>query len=97
MNSDTVTRAEVIDLLMQRIGLSRQECTQLLETTLEAISDDLEKGNHVKLAKFGNFVLHDKKSRIGRNPKTGKEAVISSRRVVTFRPSAMLRQKLAKS
>lgn len=87
----TLTRAEIADRLVERVGLTRQESSDVLERVLELISADLSKGNTVKLARFGNFVPLEKNPRVGRNPKTGEDAEISARRVITFRPSPMLK------
>ncbi len=87
----TLTRAEIADRLVERVGLTRQESADVLERVLELISADLSKGNTVKLARFGNFVPLEKNPRVGRNPKTGENAEISARRVITFRPSPMLK------
>ena len=94
MTQETVTRAELMDVMVREIGLTRQDCGQLLERVLEMISDELEAGETVKLAKFGNFVVREKNARLGRNPKTGKEAEISARRVIAFRPSPLLKQRV---
>ena len=94
MTQETVTRAELMDVMVRDIGLTRQDCGQLLERVLEMISDELEAGETVKLAKFGNFVVREKNARLGRNPKTGKEAEISARRVIAFRPSPLLKQRV---
>ncbi len=87
----TITRAEIADRLVQSVGLTRQESSDILERVLELISADLAAGNTVKLARFGNFVPLEKRPRVGRNPKTGVDASISARRVVTFRPSPKLK------
>ena len=90
----TITRAEIMDSLVHEVGLTRQDCGELLEQTLEMIAEALERGETVTLAKFGNFVVREKNARTGRNPKTGKEAEISARRVVAFRPSPLLKQRV---
>ncbi len=91
MNKDTVTRAEVTDAIVREVGVTRQESADLLDRTLELIGSALETEDEVKLSRFGNFVVRSKSAREGRNPKTGEEAVIAARRVVTFRPSPMLK------
>ena len=90
MSSETVTRAEVTDAIVREVGVTRQESADLLRT-LELIGAALEHEEEVKLARFGNFVVRSKSAREGRNPKTGEEAPIAARRVVTFRPSPMLK------
>lgn len=94
MSNKTITRAEVTDALVNKIGLTRQESAGLLDDALELISRALEEQGTVKLSRFGNFVVRDKTAREGRNPKTGAEAVISARRVVTFRPSPLLKSRV---
>ena len=91
MSNQTVTRAEVTDAIVREVGVTRQESSDLLDRTLELIGSALETEDEVKLARFGNFVVRSKAPREGRNPKTGQEAVIAARRVVTFRPSPMLK------
>lgn len=94
MSNKTITRAEVTDALVSKIGLTRQESAGLLDDALEMICEALEDNGTVKLSRFGNFVVRDKTAREGRNPKTGAEAVISARRVVTFRPSPLLKSRV---
>jgi integration host factor subunit alpha len=94
MTAKTVTRADLYGAVYQKTGLSRAECTALVELVFKEISDCLERGEAVKLSGFGAFIVRSKGQRIGRNPKTGKEAVISPRRVVAFKPSEILRQRI---
>ena len=91
MSNQTVTRAEVTDAIVREVGLTRQESSDLLDRTLDMIGAALEHEDEVKLSRFGNFVVRSKSAREGRNPKTGEEATIAARRVVTFRPSPMLK------
>jgi len=91
MSNETVTRAEVTDAIVREVGVTRQESADLLDRTLELIGGALEHEEEVKLARFGNFVVRSKSAREGRNPKTGEQAPIAARRVVTFRPSPMLK------
>jgi len=91
MSNETITRAEVTDAIVRVVGLTRQDSSDLLDRTLDMIGAALEQENEVKLSRFGNFVVRSKAAREGRNPKTGEEAVIAARRVVTFRPSPMLK------
>ncbi len=88
----TITRADVAETLYQEVGLSRKESGEILDMVLEEISNELASGNDVKLSSFGTLALKDKKERIGRNPKTGVEATISSRRVISFKPSQTMRK-----
>ena len=76
------------------VGLSRTESAALVELVLKEITDCLERGETVKLSSFGSFVVRKKGQRIGRNPKTGKEVPISPRRVMVFKPSAILKQRI---
>jgi len=79
---------------LQKVGLSRTESATLVELVLKEITDCLERGETVKLSSFGSFVVRKKGQRIGRNPKTGKEVPISPRRVMVFKPSAILKQRI---
>ena len=88
---DTLTKAELADLLFDKVGLNKREAKDMVETFFEEIRDALEAGRGVKLSGFGNFQLRDKPQRPGRNPKTGEEIPISARRVVTFHSSQKLK------
>ena len=90
----SLTRAELADSVHREIGLSRAESAQLVEQVLDSITEALVAGENVKISSFGSFVLRDKGLRIGRNPKTGVEVPIEPRRVLTFRPSQLLRQSI---
>ncbi len=92
MPSKTITRADLVDALARRTATPRPEANRLLTRMLELIQDALVEGETVKLSRFGNFNVRAKRQRIGRNPKTGEEVPITPRRVVTFRPSQMLRE-----
>lgn len=94
MSSKTITRAEVTEAIVRELGCTRQESGDILDETLELIGSALEKDGMVKLSRFGNFVVREKSAREGRNPKTGEEAEISARRVVTFRPSPLLKSRV---
>ncbi len=94
MSTGTVTRADLAEALYREIGLSRSESAQLVESVIDHIIDALLRGETVKLAGFGTFSLRDKKERIGRNPKTGKAVPISPRRVLTFKPSQVMRERV---
>ncbi|MFO1259543.1 MAG: integration host factor subunit alpha [Sphingomonadaceae bacterium] len=95
-DSDTLTRADLAESLHGKIGLSRAESARMVETILDMMSDALARGENVKISGFGTFVLRDKSERIGRNPKTGIEVPITPRRVLTFRPSQIMREQVAK-
>jgi integration host factor subunit alpha len=90
--SDRMTKADIVNSLYEKIGLSKKETAHIVEVVLETVKENLERGEKIKLAGFGNFVVRRKVARKGRNPKTGEEIEISRRRVVTFRPSQILRK-----
>lgn len=92
---ETLTRAEIADAINRRLGLSRTESLAMVEAILQHMSDALANGQNVKISGFGTFLLRDKNERVGRNPKTGIEVPITPRRVMTFRASQMLRQKIS--
>jgi len=87
----TLTKAELTELLFERVGLNKREARDMVEGFFEVIRLTLERGENVKLSGFGAFELRDKRQRLGRNPKTGEEAMISARRVVTFHPGQKLK------
>jgi integration host factor subunit alpha len=88
----TLTKAELAELLFERVGLNKREAKDMVETFFDEIAQSLEQGDVVKLSGFGNFQLRDKPQRPGRNPKTGEEIPITARRVVTFHASQKLKQ-----
>ena len=87
----TITRADIAETLYQEVGLSRKDSGEILDMILDEIALELAKGNSVKLSSFGTFSVRNKNPRIGRNPKTGVEAEICSRRVISFKPSHGMR------
>lgn len=87
----TLTRADLSNAVYKQIGLSLQECNSLVDTVIDEICVALEQGNDVKLSSFGTFSLRRKKQRMGRNPKTGKEVPITSRVVLSFNASNLLK------
>src|SRR6185369_15930561 len=87
----TLTKAELADMLFEKVGLNKREAKDMVETFFEEVRIALEKGDSVKLSGFGNFQLRDKPQRPGRNPKTGEEIPITARRVVTFHASQKLK------
>jgi integration host factor subunit alpha len=87
----TMTKAELADLLFEKVGLNKREAKDMVEAFFEEVRLALETGDSVKLSGFGNFHLRDKPQRPGRNPKTGEEIPISARRVVTFHASHKLK------
>jgi integration host factor subunit alpha len=96
MTGKTLTRLELGESLVREIGLSRSESSDLVEGVLAHISNTLVSGEIVKISSFGTFSLRDKKARVGRNPKTGEEAPIDPRRVLTFRPSHLMKSRVAR-
>src|ERR1700716_357128 len=90
----TVTRVDLCEAVYQKVGLSRTGSSAFVELVLKEITDCLEKGETVKLSSFGSFMVRKKGQRIGRNPKTGTEVPISPRRVMVFKPSAILKQRI---
>jgi integration host factor subunit alpha len=90
----TLTKAELAEMLFERVGLNKREAKDMVETFFDEIRGALERGHGVKLSGFGNFQLRDKPQRPGRNPKTGEEIPISARRVVTFHASQKLKAQI---
>jgi len=93
-NLDTLTRADLAEAMHRHVGLSRAEGLQMVDEILDRMADALAAGENVKISGFGTFLLNDKGERVGRNPKTGEEAAITARRVVTFRPCQGLKQRV---
>ncbi|WP_343563168.1 integration host factor subunit alpha [Kiloniella sp. b19] len=91
---NTVTRADLSEAVYEEVGLSRNESAELVEAILDEISDSLVKGEMVKISSFGSFTVREKGERIGRNPKTGEEVPILPRRVLVFRASHVLKNKI---
>jgi integration host factor subunit alpha len=90
----TLTRADLSEALHRQIGLSRADSAKIVEQILDEMCDALSRGENVKISGFGTFVLRDKGERVGRNPKTGIEVPIAPRRVLTFRASQMMRERI---
>jgi integration host factor subunit alpha len=86
---------DLSEAVFREVGLSRNESAQLVERVLDLMSDALVKGEQVKVSSFGTFSVRSKSARIGRNPKTGEEVPISPRRVLTFRPSHLMKDRVA--
>jgi len=89
-----MTKADLINAIYERVGFSKKESARIVELVFDIIKDTLEKGEKIKISGFGNFIVREKRSRIGRNPQTGEEIEISARRVLTFKPSQVLRNAL---
>ncbi len=94
MTEHTVTRAELSEAVYQEVGLSRNESADLVESILNEVSDALVRGEMVKLSSFGSFSVREKGQRIGRNPKTGEEVPILPRKVLIFRASHVLKNRI---
>ena len=90
----TLTKANIVNLLRQQLGIPKKDCLKIVNAYFEEISKGLERGEEIKIPKLGNFVVKHKKSRPGRNPKTGKPYKISDRNVVSFKASKKLREAL---
>ncbi|QXT38790.1 integration host factor subunit alpha [Gymnodinialimonas ceratoperidinii] len=95
MSAKTLTRMDLSEAVFREVGLSRNESAQLVERVLEMMSDALVDGEQVKISSFGTFSVRSKTARVGRNPKTGEEVPISPRRVLTFRPSHLMKDRVA--
>lgn len=90
----TLTRADLAEALHSEVGLSRADAARLVEQILHHMCESLANGENVKISGFGSFILRDKGERVGRNPKTGVEVPIAPRRVLTFRASQMMRDRI---
>ncbi len=95
MSDKTLTRMDLSESVFREVGLSRNESAQLVESMLDHISDALVEGEQVKISSFGTFSIREKSARMGRNPKTGEEVPIQPRRVLTFRPSHLMKDRVA--
>ena len=89
-----MTKAEIVDLISEKAGFSRREAAEILEVVLELIKNSVARGEDVKISGFGKFAVRDKRARRGRNPQTGQALEITARRVLTFKPSPILRDAL---
>jgi len=96
-DAGTLTRADLAEALHRHVGLSRAESSGMVEAVLRHMCEALTRGENVKISGFGSFILRDKNERIGRNPKTGVEVPIAPRRVLTFRASQQMRDRIAKA
>jgi integration host factor subunit alpha len=95
MSQKTITRADLSEAVYQEVGLSRNESADLVESVLNEISESLVDGGNVKISSFGSFMVREKGGRVGRNPKTGEEVPIDPRRVLVFRPSQVLKERIS--
>lgn len=95
MSEKTLTRMDLSEAVFREVGLSRNESSELVESVLNHMSDALVRGEQVKISSFGTFSVREKSERIGRNPKTGEEATIKPRRVLSFRPSHLMKSRVS--
>jgi len=95
MSGNTLTRMDLSEAVFREVGLSRNESAQLVEAVIQHMSDALVAGEQVKISSFGTFSIREKNQRMGRNPKTGEEVPISPRRVLSFRPSHLMKERVA--
>ena len=95
MSEKTLTRMELSEAVFRAVGLSRNESAELVEMVLNQMSDALARGEMVKISSFGTFSVRSKSARVGRNPKTGEEVPITPRRVLSFRPSQLMKDRVA--
>ncbi|HEY5997515.1 MAG TPA: integration host factor subunit alpha [Candidatus Deferrimicrobiaceae bacterium] len=86
-----MTKADLVEIVYEKVGLSKKESQDIVEAIFDTIKTNLESGEKIKISGFGNFILRDKRPRKGRNPQTGDDIQISARRVLTFRPSQILK------
>jgi integration host factor subunit alpha len=89
-----VTKAEIAKAVHERVGLSKKESAEIVDTVLNTVRNSLEQGEDVKISGFGHFMVRAKRARRGRNPKTGEEITITPRKVVTFRASHLMKMKM---
>lgn len=95
VSDKTLTRMDLSEAIFREVGLSRNDSSQLVESVLQHMSDALVAGEQVKISSFGTFSVREKSARVGRNPKTGEEVPINPRRVLTFRPSHLMKERVA--
>ena len=94
MSEKTLTRADLVESVVENVGLPRHEAAEMVETVLQELSAALARGEPVKLSSFGSFGIREKRQRIGRNPKTGEEVPITPRRVLVFRASNIMKKRI---
>jgi integration host factor subunit alpha len=94
IGKSTMTKADIVEQVYSKIGFSKKEASELVELVFGTLKDQLKIGEKVKISGFGNFVVRGKNERVGRNPQTGEQIKISARRVLTFRPSQVLKAML---
>lgn len=92
-----MTKADLVNKVFEQIGGTKKEASDVVEKFFSLMKDTLASGESIKISGFGNFVVRDKKSRVGRNPQTGQSIEISARKVLSFKPSQILREKVNKA
>ena len=92
----TVTKVDLVDAVYERVGFSKRQALNFVDKVFDSMKGKICLGEKIKISGFGNFVVRQKKTRVGRNPKTGEEVPIAARRVLTFRPSQVLKDNLNK-
>lgn len=90
----TMTKGDIVERIYERVGFSKKEASDVVESIFELIKGRLERGEKVKISGFGNFVVHHKRPRKGRNPQTGDEIIITERKVLTFKASPVLKKSM---
>jgi integration host factor subunit alpha len=91
-----MTKADIVEKIYEKVGFSKKESAELVELVFDIVKSTLEQGDKIKIAGFGNFVVKQKADRRGRNPQTGEEITISARRILTFKPSQVLKASINK-
>ncbi|HEX2770773.1 MAG TPA: integration host factor subunit alpha [Geobacteraceae bacterium] len=91
-----MTKADIVEKIYEKVGFSKKESAELVELVFDIVKSTLEQGDKIKIAGFGNFVVKEKADRRGRNPQTGEEITISARRILTFKPSQVLKASINK-
>ena len=90
----TMTKSDIVERIYDRVGFSKKEASEVVESIFELIKGRLEQGEKVKISGFGNFVVHHKRPRKGRNPQTGQEIIITGRKVLSFKASPVLKKSM---
>jgi len=91
-----MTKADIVEKIYEKVGFSKKESAELVELVFDIVKSTLEQGDKIKIAGFGNFVVKEKADRRGRNPQTGEEITISARKILTFKPSQVLKASINK-
>ncbi|HDJ27948.1 MAG TPA: integration host factor subunit alpha [Proteobacteria bacterium] len=92
-----MTKADIVETIYEKVGLSKRESARIVDMIFDIIKGKLENGENIKISGFGSFAVRDKNARRGRNPQTGEEITISARRVLSFKPSNVLRKHINES